>query len=80
MDQKWDFTSLGQWTLVGRGDVYTVRCPIKCFAFDWIMNKEVTIDGKLFTVIGVERFAKAAPVSKGELIGLLINSMTYNRR
>lgn len=77
LDKKWEFTSASKWHMNGRGDVYTVVCPIKCFAFDWLIGKTVSIDGKELQVLGVERFAKAGPVGKGEAIGILVNSMNY---
>jgi len=71
------FTSLGKWEMVGRGEVYTVRCPFKCYGFEWLLNKPAIIDGKELKVIGIEKFAHMPPFAKGELIGLLVNSMKY---
>ena len=76
-EKKWEFTSLGKYQMLGRGDVFSIRCPIKCYAFDWLINKPAIIDGKEWTVIAVERFMKAGPINKDEPIGLLVNSMDY---
>lgn len=76
-DKEWEFTSEGKYHLVGRGDIYAVKCPINCFGFEWLINREIKVDGKKFKVIGVERFLHNGPWRKGEAIGLMVHSMDY---
>lgn len=59
--------------VLDRGVAYVVNSPItfergKCP----FMNTEVSIDGQIRTVIGVESFAHAGPVSEGSMIGVLV--------
>ena len=55
-------------------DNFVVENPRNCDNFEWIIGKDVTIDGREYTVIDVERFAHAAPWKKGDKIGLLCES------
>lgn len=71
--QNMKFTSLGKYTIASRGALFEVACPIACDNFDWVINKEVEIDGATYTVIGVERFAIVRH-SVGERIGLLVRA------
>lgn len=60
-----------------KGLLFTgIQNPAECWDFDHIIGQEVIIRfgrfiGK-YVVMGVERFAKAAPWKKGEMIGFLI--------
>lgn len=72
----WEFASESKYHLTGRGDCYVIRCPINCQHFEWIINKTVKIDGTMFKVLGVERFA-ILYIKKGMPISLLVHSMAY---
>lgn len=71
-DRQWAFDSLETFYITGRGKCFVVACPINCNDFDWIVNREVTIDGKPHKIIGIERFMHMPPWKKGEKISLLI--------
>lgn len=71
------FTSDEKFHVQGRGDSYIVKCPITCYSFDWILNRDAIINGTTFKILAVERFAKGGPTRKGEAISLLVNSMSY---
>ena len=60
----------------GRGGIaYIIECPFNCTDFEWIINKEVEVNGLGICVrgicTGVESFAKLTHF-KGEKIALLI--------
>jgi len=67
------FKSLSQHTITGRGLVFCVKNPKKCDDFKHLRDQEVSIDGKIYIVKGVEFFAHCAPWKRGENIGLLVN-------
>lgn len=68
------FKSVGYTNIQGRGDMFFVnndinRPPLR--NFEDLVNKQVSIDDKVYIVMGVESFAKTE-VYKGETIGLLV--------
>lgn len=71
-DKMWEFTSQDKFHIAGRGKAYVVKCPIACGDFDWIIGKDVIIDGSKHKVVAVERFTHMPPWRKGESISLLV--------
>jgi hypothetical protein len=65
------FKSLDQFTIKGRGTAYIVELDQDTKDFSHLLHKEVAIDDKKATVIGVERYAHCPPWHAGERISLL---------
>lgn len=74
--KAWSFNSIATFYIAGKGKAFSVRLPITCYNFEWILNREVLIDNHKHTVIGVEKQVHAAPWYMGEQISLLIQDYT----
>lgn len=71
-DKPWSFESIEKYYIAGRGKCFVIKCPFTCQDFDWLINREVTIDTEKHKIIGVERFMHAPPWSVGEKISVLV--------
>lgn len=69
-------TSLGAFTLKGRGTVYAVEAPCtferSLAGLIAALGTPIKIDGKMLEPIGMESYALATPVRVGEKIGILV--------
>jgi len=72
-DKPLSFNSTGVFYIVGRGKAYSIVLPFTCADFDWLMNREVEIDGQKHVIIGVEKRAHMPPFRKGEDISVLVD-------
>lgn len=72
-DAPLSFNSTGVFYIVGRGKAYSVQLPFTCAAFDWILNRDVNIDGAMHKIIAIEKKAHNPPWRKGEEITLLVD-------
>ena len=72
-DKPWAFDSIQTYYIAGRGKSFVIKCPITCQDFDWLIGREVTVDGKQHKVIGIEKFMHAAPWNAGEKISILVD-------
>jgi hypothetical protein len=71
------FASIEWRDVKGLGRVATVRCDRERPRADsGLAGADVVIDGDLYKCIRVERFAMGAPISAGEIIGLLVKAKT----
>lgn len=68
-------TSLGSFTIVGRGLVFAVENPHQCSDFAHLLNHVVKIDGIPYLVIGVDHFAHRESYRKDERIGLCVKAI-----
>ena len=70
-----EFLSEDVFTIGGRGNVYVVT-PNQEIPLAQVLHNRVTVDGTVYGVKGIERFAKwrtkEAPLEAGEKIGLLV--------
>ena len=67
-----EFQSLSQWQVPGRGLVIAVENPSECRDFKHLIQRDALIDGKPYTITGVEFFTHAPPYRFGEKIGLVV--------
>ena len=62
----------GEWCHIsGRGWVFITKNKEECVDYSRLLNKEVSIQGHIYTVVGIERHA-VAHQRVGAPIGLLI--------
>jgi hypothetical protein len=76
LESKFKFESLSGYNVApghGGGLVFSVNNPFECQDFEHLIGASARIDGKDYTIVGVERFAHAPPWIEGEVIGLLVS-------
>ena len=71
-DKPISLNSTGVFYITGRGKGFSVLLPFTCADFDWLMNREIEIDGEKHTIIGVEKRAHYPPWRTGEAVSLLV--------
>lgn len=71
-----EFASAESYDITGRGTVYCVQNPRDCTDFKWLVGQWVRINGSVFEVIGVERFAIAGTYLAGKPLGLLVRQIS----
>ena len=72
--KKWEFKSIDVCYIAGSGKAYTIKNPITCVDFSWLIGQEVLIDGVTQQIIGVELRRKKDLYAVGEEILALVRS------
>lgn len=70
------FENAERFDIAGRGPVFSVENPAECKDFKHLINTEVSINGELWLVRGVEYRTHGGPQRAGAPIGLLVSKVT----
>lgn len=68
--------SLGSFDIKGRGRVLIVECPVEAPRDHPMqaLGTHIEIDGRVYRILGVERFLPTTPIRVGERIGILVGA------
>ena len=77
--KKIKFQSQGSY-FIDRNKVFTVKNPIKCYDFSWLIGQQVRIDGLEYIVIDVVKDKDLTIFNRGSLIDLIVQEIRQGNK